>query len=58
MTAAVIEAAQREGTMWAGGTVWKGRPAMRISVSDQATTEDDVRASVAALLECWEAVRA
>lgn len=58
VTAAVIEAAQREGTMWAGGTVWKGRPAMRISVSDQATTEDDVRASVAALLECWEAVRA
>ncbi|WP_296667606.1 pyridoxal-dependent decarboxylase [Demequina sp.] len=57
VTAAVIDASQAEGTMWAGGTVWKGRRAMRISVSDQATTADDVRVSVEALLACWERAR-
>ncbi len=29
-------AIQAEGTCWAGGTVWHGRPAMRISVSNWA----------------------
>jgi len=32
-TRRVIEAVQRDGTCWAGGTVWQGRTAMRISVS-------------------------
>lgn len=38
----VIRAVQQEGTLWAGGTVWHGRAAMRISVSSWATTESDV----------------
>lgn len=38
----VIRAVQQEGTLWAGGTVWHGRAAMRISVSSWATTEADV----------------
>src|SRR5262245_3897867 len=29
----VVEAVQREGTCWCGGTVWQGRTAMRVSVS-------------------------
>ncbi len=37
----VIRAVQQEGTLWAGGTVWHGRAAMRISVSSWATTEAD-----------------
>jgi hypothetical protein len=41
---------QREGTCWAGATVWHGTTAMRISVSSWATTEGDVRASVEAIL--------
>jgi len=49
-TKQVIEAIQREGTCWAGITVWKGRTAMRISVSSWATTEDDVERSLAAIL--------
>ncbi|WP_082110101.1 pyridoxal phosphate-dependent decarboxylase family protein [Demequina phytophila] len=57
ITDAVIGAAQREGTMWAGASTWKGRRAMRISVSDQATTRDDVEVSAAALLGAWERVR-
>ncbi len=47
----VIEAIQKEGTLWCGGTRWQGRTAMRISVSSWATTEVDVRKSVAAITE-------
>jgi len=57
-TDAVIAATQAEGTTWAGGSTWHGRRAMRLSVSDAATTADDVDASAAAILACWEAVRA
>ncbi len=49
-TARIIAAIQAEGTCWCGGTVWKGRSAMRISVSSWATTEDDVKRSVDAIL--------
>lgn len=49
-TRAVIEAVQREGTCWCGGTVWQGRTAMRISVCSWATTDDDVTRSIAAML--------
>ena len=56
-TDAVIAGVQAEGTMWAGGTVWHGRRAMRISVSDAATTTDDIEASAAAVLRVWDAVR-
>ncbi|HEU4840864.1 MAG TPA: pyridoxal-dependent decarboxylase, partial [Ilumatobacteraceae bacterium] len=49
-TAAVVERVQRDGTCWVGGTTFKGRAAMRISVSGWATTEDDVDRSVAAIL--------
>ena len=56
-TLRTIAAIQADGTCWAGTTVWHGRRAMRISVSDSATTADDVTASAAAMLTCWEAVR-
>lgn len=41
---------QADGVCWLGGTVWRGRSAMRISVSGYATTEDDVRRSAASIL--------
>lgn len=44
-TERVIAKVQLGGICWCGGTVWKGRKAMRISVSSWATTEDDVSAS-------------
>jgi hypothetical protein len=34
------------------GTTWQGREAMRISVSNWSTDEDDVDRSVAAILRC------
>jgi glutamate/tyrosine decarboxylase-like PLP-dependent enzyme len=46
----VIRAIQQDGTCWCGGTVWKGKTAMRISVSSWATTEMDVEASLNAIL--------
>jgi glutamate/tyrosine decarboxylase-like PLP-dependent enzyme len=50
MTRGVVEAIQREGTCWCGPTVWQGHPAMRISVSSWATTEEDVDRSLAAMI--------
>jgi glutamate/tyrosine decarboxylase-like PLP-dependent enzyme len=49
-TDAVIDAVQRDGTCWLGGTTWRGRRLMRISVSNATTAEDDVDRSVAAIL--------
>jgi hypothetical protein len=49
-TARVISAIQAEGTCWCGGTLWKGRQAMRISVSSWATTDSDVEQSLQAML--------
>lgn len=45
----MIAALQQEGTFWAGGTVWKGRAAMRISFSSWRTTEEDVERSLQAV---------
>jgi glutamate/tyrosine decarboxylase-like PLP-dependent enzyme len=50
-THAVIDAIQADGTCWCGPTVWKNRPAMRISVSSWATTADDVERSLAAMVD-------
>ena len=51
-TRQIIEAIQREGTCWAGITVWQGQTGMRISVSSWATTDDDVERSLEAVLRC------
>jgi len=48
-TEAVIAEVQREGTCWCGVTTWQGRRAMRVSVSNWATTEQDVRKSAHAV---------
>ncbi|WP_432945129.1 pyridoxal phosphate-dependent decarboxylase family protein [Kribbella sp. CA-253562] len=46
----VIAAVQESGVCWMGGTTWRGRRFMRISVSNHLTTEADVTASVAAIV--------
>jgi glutamate/tyrosine decarboxylase-like PLP-dependent enzyme len=53
-TSRVIDAVQAEGTCWCGGTVWKGRKAMRISVSSWATTTYDVKRSLDSILTLAE----
>ena len=49
-TRAVIESVQDDGTAWMGGTTWKGKAAMRISVSNWSTTEADANRTVDAIL--------
>jgi glutamate/tyrosine decarboxylase-like PLP-dependent enzyme len=51
-TSAVIAAVQDEGTCWCGPTLWRGRAAMRVSVSAWNTTEQDIDRSVAAVIAC------
>ncbi|MDD2452410.1 MAG: aspartate aminotransferase family protein [Synergistales bacterium] len=48
-TRMVTAAVQEEGTCWAGGSVWKGMAAMRISVSNWATSDDDITRSADAI---------
>jgi glutamate/tyrosine decarboxylase-like PLP-dependent enzyme len=46
----VIARVQEDGTCWLSGTEWNGEHAMRISVSNWRTTDDDVERSAAAIL--------
>ena len=56
-TEAVIAAVQADGTCWCGPTVWRGRRAMRISVSSWATTEADVERSADAVIRAARGAR-
>jgi glutamate/tyrosine decarboxylase-like PLP-dependent enzyme len=49
-TRAMIAAVQQDGTCWAGGTTWHGMAAMRISISNWSTTEQDIDRSADAML--------
>jgi glutamate/tyrosine decarboxylase-like PLP-dependent enzyme len=53
----VVAAIQEDGTCWMGPTTWLGRRAMRISVSNWATTIADVDQSCEAILAVYAARR-
>src|SRR5439155_26900329 len=57
-TRGVVERVQRDGTCWMSGTTWHGRAAMRISVSNWSTAEEDIDRSAAAILRAASAVPA
>jgi len=46
----IIDEIQEDGTCWCGVTVWQDKTAMRISVCNWSTTEEDVDRSLAAIL--------
>src|ERR1700754_5105418 len=46
---AAAAAIQRDGTCWLGGTTWNGEHVVRVSISNWATTDDDVDRSAAAI---------
>ena len=46
---------QHDGTCWVGGTVWRGRPALRLSVSNWSTTAQDVDRAAGAILSARSA---
>ena len=50
-TSRVISTIQDCGVVWCGETKWRGRIAMRISVSSWATTDEDIVRSLSAILE-------
>jgi glutamate/tyrosine decarboxylase-like PLP-dependent enzyme len=56
-TLEVIRRVQDDGTLWLGGTNWHGMTAMRISVSNWSTSEEDVDRSVEAILRAAGSVR-
>jgi glutamate/tyrosine decarboxylase-like PLP-dependent enzyme len=55
-TRQVIAAVQADGTCWAGGAFWQGKQAMRISVSNWSTTEEDIDRSAAVMLRAFSQV--
>jgi glutamate/tyrosine decarboxylase-like PLP-dependent enzyme len=50
-TRVTTAAVQRGGSAWLGDTVWHGKVALRISVSDQATTTEDVERAVEEIVQ-------
>lgn len=55
ITRRVIARVQDSGTCWCGGTTWKGRAAMRISMCSWATTDEDVERSAQAIIDAYRA---
>lgn len=56
LTREVIAGVQHEGTCWLGGTTWHGMAAMRVSVANWSTTDEDIDRSAAAILSVFEAI--
>jgi glutamate/tyrosine decarboxylase-like PLP-dependent enzyme len=51
LTSDAVARIQQDGTCWLAGTTWRGRPAIRISVCNWQTSEDDIRRSATAIRE-------
>jgi glutamate/tyrosine decarboxylase-like PLP-dependent enzyme len=49
LTTDAVQRIQQDGTCWLAGTSWHGRPAIRISVCNWRTSEDDIRRSADAI---------
>jgi glutamate/tyrosine decarboxylase-like PLP-dependent enzyme len=54
MTQATLQAVQKSGECWCGGSQWHSEPVIRISVCSWATTTEDVNRSVAAFVKSRE----
>ena len=53
----LIHSIQEDGTLWLSGTQWLGRAAMRISVSNWATSDEDIDRSAEAITRCYRDLR-
>ncbi len=54
---AVVAAVQRDGTCWLGGTTWNSQYVLRVSISNWATTDDDIDRSADAILRAADLQR-
>lgn len=52
----VLARIQQDGTCWVGGSFWKGRRIIRISVCSWMTTTEDIQVSIAAFQAALHAV--
>ncbi|MEM7307953.1 MAG: aminotransferase class V-fold PLP-dependent enzyme [Planctomycetota bacterium] len=57
-TTRTLAEVQASGECWCGGSVWRGRQVIRVSVCSWATTEEDVERSVRAFVAARERARA
>jgi glutamate/tyrosine decarboxylase-like PLP-dependent enzyme len=57
-TEAIIARIQDDGVCWTGGTTWKGRAAMRISIVNWSTTDDDIQRSIRSITTAARAAAA
>ena len=46
-----------EGAAWFGGTLWQGKAAMRVSVSNWSTRATDIDRAADAVVACYREVR-
>jgi glutamate/tyrosine decarboxylase-like PLP-dependent enzyme len=53
-TKRAVTTLQRSGQAWCGGTRWRGREAMRVSICSWATTEEDMQTTLRAILAAAE----
>lgn len=56
-TMQLIARAQRSGQLWLGGTVWDNQPAIRMSVCDWSTTQEDIVMAVNFLVDSINSIR-
>ena len=47
-TAEILRRVQESGEAWMSGSVWEGRQAIRLSVSNWQTSDDDIDRTLAA----------
>jgi len=57
LTLALVAAVQQGGICWCGPAIWQQRPAMRISVSGWATSDDDIQDSARAIIAAYRHAR-
>jgi glutamate/tyrosine decarboxylase-like PLP-dependent enzyme len=50
----LAQAVAQDGTCWVGTSAWRGRPAIRLSVSNWSTTPADITRSTAAITACLD----
>lgn len=53
---AAVAAIQRDGTCWLGGTPWRGQHVLRVSISNWATTDNDVDRSADAIVSAAQSI--
>lgn len=56
-TNAIVSYIQKSGKAWLGGSTWKGRAVIRISVCSWATTEKDIETLISLFKEARDLVR-